>query len=168
MEKLYEKLSFEFENAVFSFQDVKYTALGGSYMVVSTYHIEFNYKDYLITSSQELGNSNMGKISVCLNHKIVPEFTIETIDHFTNLFLRRKNLLKIKCKREGFKRILYDAAESSKLNEIINKNSLEPKIYFERKGNIHYIKTDYSLQFEDKIGGLRALLNFYKIIIDHI
>ena len=168
MEKLYEKLSLEFENAVFRFQDIKYTGLGSTYMLVSTYDVEFYYKGYHIISSQELGNSNMGRIIVCLNNKIVPDFTIETIDHFTNLFLRSKSLLKIKCKRESFKKILFDAAVSSRLNEIINKNSLEPKIYTENKGNMHYIKTDYSLQFEDKIGGLRALLNFYKILIDHV
>ena len=83
MEKLYEKLSLEFENAVFRFQDIKYTGLGSTYMLVSTYDVEFYYKGYHIISSQELGNSNMGRIIVCLNNKIVPDFTIETIDHFT-------------------------------------------------------------------------------------
>ena len=168
MEKFYKDLSLEFKDSTFDFKDVKYMGNGGSYMIVSTYYIYVPYKNYMIETISELGNSNMGKISVCVNHNVIPNFKIDTIDHFTNLFLRRKNLLKVKCTTDSFKKILLEAAEFSNLNDVIRKNSLEPKIYNERNENLHYIKTDYSLQFEDKIGGLRALINFYKRIIDHL
>lgn len=82
-------LSQEFENATFEFEDVKYNGFGGSYMVVSTYNIDIPYKGYVISSTSELGNSNMGKISVCINHSFIPDFKMDTIDHFTNLFLRK-------------------------------------------------------------------------------
>lgn len=69
---------------------------------------------------------------------------------------------------EDFKLFLHYATESSNLEKIAKENTFEPKITSVKEKNIQFIKTQYSLQFEDKLGGLKALIEFHKLLIDKL
>lgn len=147
-------------------KDFKVSSLLGSFLPISQYTIEVKHKDYVIKIENELGNHNLGKVVLCLNQHSIPDFKITAIEHFFNLFLRRKNLLQINCKLLDFKQKLEDIVEQSNLNKIANTNSFEPTIRTYKEKNIQFIKTDYSLQFEDKIGAIDALIHFHKLLLD--
>lgn len=168
MVKYFKLLSEEFVESEFYYKDNQVAGSIGSYISITTYFLNIKYKGFLIEATNELGNFNLGKISISLNNNSIPEFKITAIDHFTNLFLRRKKLLKVKCKNKFFLNALNEFTIHSNLEKITKENSFEPNIFsLNERGNYH-VKTVYSLQLEDKMGALRALICFYKLVIDDI
>ena len=156
------------ENTDFYFEDKKVAGLSGSYISITTYFINIKHKNFLIRIVNELGNYNMGTVEVNLNQNYIPDFEITTRNHFINLFLRHKSMLKIKCDTSNYKQMLIEIASEARLEKITKENSFEPKIYTIKDKNSQYIKTEYSLQFEDKIGAIEALIDFYKLLIAKI
>lgn len=164
----YKALAESLADAEFRFEDKKVKGHLGSFLPITHYYINLNYKGYSIEAKNELGNFNMGTVSVDLKHHEIPDFKINATDHFTNLFLRRKNILKVKSNDSIFKEKLIEFSIESNLEKIAKENSFEPSIYPKHEIGKQLIITDYSLQLDDKIGALEAIINFYKRIIDSI
>ena len=63
----------------------------------------------------------------------------------------------------------------SRIKEIKNENNtwlffVKPKysVIKSKQKNLQFIKTDYSLQFENKVGAVEALIKFHQLLIDTI
>lgn len=145
--------------------DTKVTGHIGSFIGISKYQIELEHKNYLIEIDNELGNQNLGSVRMDLQGQHIPSFKISTRNHFLNLLTLKKEMLKISTNDSVFKSKIEQAIKHSKLEEIAQKNSFEPEISLKFMNSKPYLETNYSLQFEDKIGGLQAIVDFYKSII---
>ena len=167
LEKRIQELAEEF-GADLSFNNSKIWSGGiiGTSVPMTKFNLKVPYKNHEIEIVNELGNYNLGHITLNLNQRYIPDFEITAIEHIFNLFLRRKDLLKIKCKDASFKARIEQLSTETGLQDIARNNSFEPKIKAFKDKNLQFLHTDYSLQFDDKVGGLRALILFYQRIID--
>lgn len=142
--------------------DTKVAGNLGSFIAISKYQIEIEYQKYLIEIDNELGNYNLGVIRMDLQGQHLPYFKISTRNHFVNLLTRKNEMLKISAHDSIFKSKIEQAIKESKLEEIAQKSSFEPEITLKLIEDRPYLETNYSLQFDDKIGGLQAIVDFYK------
>ena len=168
MQNEYKALADSYENAIFSFNDFKVGGVGGSRMTISEYHIEIPYKNMIINVSNELGNHNLGKVDVTLSNCNFHSFEITSRNHFMSLFSRKKEMLKISCTNNTFKNTLQNTAIASGLEKIAKQNAFEPHIASNYTNGKWNVSTKYHLEFEDKIGALKALIDFHKLLIDSI
>lgn len=166
MEDVFKLISVE-EDAEFLLDNRKYAGGRGSNVHVSVYELKINYKNHLIFVRNELGNSNLGKIHCELKEFSIPIFEITNRSHFWRLFNRKSNILKIACENQVFSSQLQQILLDTKLEKIGQDNLFEPKIYNADDNGIMNLFCDYHLEFEDKEGALRALINFYKSLIDY-
>ena len=97
----------------------------------------------------------------------LPIFTITNINHLVNLFLRKKQILKVDCSNESFKHYLQNLLIETNLEKIAKDNLFEPKISSKIEGENLVIETIYHLEFEEKIEALKALIEFYKKLISY-
>lgn len=164
----YASLAASFKGAEFRYEDKKVKGHLGSFLPITHYYIHYTYKGYLIEAKNELGNFNLGTVTVDLKQNDLPDFKITATDQFTNLFLRRKNILKVQCKDSIYKSKLIEYSIASELEKIAKENSFEPTIYPKHNIGQQLMITSYSLQLEDKIGALKAIFNFYMHIIDDL
>lgn len=167
MKALYENISNKIENSTFSYSDYKVDGDGFSILPISIYSLVVDYKGSAICVENELGNHNIGKVELLLEGKRLPEFRITNTNHFVNIFLRRKIILKVECKNNLFKKFLEQKLTETGLEKLAKDNLFEPEIFnlFER--NKMKIVTKYHLQFEDKTGVIKPLISFYKSLIDY-
>lgn len=165
LEENIKSLCLEFD-ADLKIEEKKVSGRLGSFIPISTYFINKEYRGYSIEIKMELGNHNLCEMNLRMNQNYIPDFEITSIDHFMNLFLRKKNILSIKTKDRNYKEFLLQATIQSNLENIAKQNSFEPKIFSIKEKNIQFVKAVYSLQLDDKVGALRAMLEFYKLIID--
>ena len=163
LEDLAKKLEAEL-----SHEDIKVSGVVGSYVRISIYRLKIHYKGYELQVKFELGNHNMCEIKTVLDQKYIPDFEITSRNHFINLFLRKKNMLIVKSDDSNYKEFLLQSTFKSGLDSIAKENSFEPKIYAIKEKNIQHLNSEYSLQFEDKVGALESTINFYKLIIDNL
>lgn len=96
----------------------------------------------------------------------IPEFKIESRNHLQNLFSIKKKSFEVKCENQQFKSIVEEALEKSGMNQIAKDNLFEPTIKVENENGEQSINSEYHLQLKDKIGGAKALIDFYKILVD--
>ena len=162
MKPLFENLATELENTTFSYQDYYNPNLP-----MTIYSMETNYKGNSIRTKNEFGNHNLGNIDLILNDKKLPEFEVTSTNHFVNLFLRKKEMLTVESRNITFKKFVEKKLRESNLQQIAKENSFEPRI---TNKHIHFdshINTLYHLQFSDKIGAIKAIINFYKHLIEY-
>ncbi len=168
MQNEYKAVADSYENAIFSFNDFKVGGVGGSRMIISEYHIEIPHKSMIIKVSNELGNHNLGKVDLILNNCNFYNFEITSRNHFMSLFSRKKEMLNIECSNNIFKKTLQNIAITSGLEKVAKQNAFEPHITSNYTNGKWIISTKYHLEFEDKLGALKALIDFHKLIIDSI
>jgi hypothetical protein len=165
MDKELSKFCEQNAPAALWINDTKVAGHIGSFIAISKYRIELEHKNYLIEIDNELGNHNLGSVRMDLHGQHIPSFKISTRNHFLNLLTRKKEMLKISTNDYVFKSKIEQAIQESKLEEIAQKNSFEPEISLKSMNGQPYLETIYSLQFEDKIGGLQAIVDFYKLMV---
>jgi len=61
---------------------------------------------------------------------------------------------------------LEEALFESGMEEIAKENLFEPSIKIERIEGAQFVNTEYHLQLKDKIGAVKALIYFYKEIVN--
>ena len=166
MEEIFKLISIE-ENGEFILDGRKYSVGAGARITVSTYELTIPYKNYSISIRNELGNGNLGKIKAELRGFSIPIFEITSRSHFWRLFNRKSNLLKINCENTFFSKILQKILLDTGLEKISQDNLFEPRIYNFNTNGVMNLVCDYHLEFEDKEGVLRPLIQFYKSLIDY-
>ncbi|MFA7445943.1 MAG: hypothetical protein WCY89_08350 [Flavobacteriaceae bacterium] len=162
----YENISKEIENSKFSYSDYKVDSPGFSKIAASIYNLHVNYKEHIIYVKNELGHQNLGRVEVQLDKRL-PEFKISNTNHFVNLFLRKKNILKVTCKNHSFKKFLEQKLIELNLEKIAKESLFEPEIYNVFERNAMKIITTYHLQFDNKTAPIQPLVNLYKSLIDY-
>lgn len=142
-------------------------AAGGSRVPVSLYELLHEYKGHTIELVYELGNHNLARVEVNLGAVRLPFFLITNKSHFSRLFSSKGNILKVECKHPQFKKYLEEILISTGLEQIARDNLFEPRIETKTEKNEVKIIAGFYLGFEDKIGTILPLLDFYKQIIDY-
>ncbi len=167
MKKLFEELANEWENTTFSYEDFRVAGAGFSKQPITMYSLEMIYKGNYIRIKNDLGNHNTGNVELRIKEKLLPDFEVSGTNHFANLFLRRKELLKVTCGDIKFKKYLEKKLIDSNLEQVAKDNLFEPKITCKAEMLCSDITTLYHLEFSDKIGAIKAIVHFYKDLIDY-
>ncbi|WP_107039087.1 hypothetical protein [Brumimicrobium mesophilum] len=169
MIKDYEKLAAAYEGAQLQFKDDKIRcSLSGVVHSVSNVWITVPYKHHQIHIDNEYGISNTATVEMKVVNGFIPDFEIRNRSHFSILFSFNKSLFSIDCKNTQFKLKIEEALQISGIHQIAKENLFEPNIKLIKKEGIQFIHSEYHLQFGDKIGAAKALIEFYKMIIDTI
>ena len=169
MIKHYETLTATYGGALLQFNEDKINcSLSGVSHSISNVWITVPYKNHQIHIDNEYGISNSALVEMEIENGFIPAFTIDSRSHFQNLFSFKKKRFIVKCDNLQYKKILEGALITSGMDQISKDNLFEPTIKVENKNGVQFINTAHHLQFNDKIGGVKALIDFYKIIVDRL
>jgi hypothetical protein len=129
------------------------------------YIVKFLYKENEFTVLNSTGTSFCGEITCSFSSTTRPiKFKLNSISHFKNIFLRRKNRFKIKTKNENLEYFILKSQNMKKLNEISKKEAFDPTIICETNG-INKITTKYHLEFDDWTQVIEPIIGLYKELI---
>lgn len=167
MKHEFESIANLFDGSVFEYQEANVKLPNSSNMPIEKYKLKIPYMDNWIFIENEFGNHNMGHVELELKNANIPHFKVKSGNHFLNLIMRKKHLLKIDCADLTFKEHLATMLISSNLEEIAKRNTFEPEMRTEVSFNTIKIITDYHLEFNDKLGAIEALIELYKALINH-
>lgn len=167
MIKQYEILTECYEGAQLEHQESKVKVMGAEVTItISKFIISIPFKNHLIQLENEYGTSNSATVLMKIQKGFVPEFEIRSRSHLSNLFALKKRSFTVDSENAQIKSQLEKALVISGMEEVAKKNLFEPTIRAERINGAQFIKTDYHLQLKDKIGAAKALIDFYKKIVD--
>jgi hypothetical protein len=165
--KSYKILTDSYEDAKLHHDEFKVRIIGtGVFTTVSKFRINVPYKGHFIAVDNQFGNPVLGKVSMKIEKGIISEFEIHSRNHLKNLFVRKKKYFEIECSNDQFKKYLEEALFESGMEEIAKENLFEPSIKIERIEGAQFVNTEYHLQLKDKIGAVKALIYFYKEIVN--
>ncbi|PWH84711.1 hypothetical protein [Brumimicrobium oceani] len=169
MIKEYELLTAAYDGASIEHQEYKAKLLGtGVSVTMSRLMVSIPYNNHKITLINEYGASNTGTVEMEVLNGMLPDFEISSRNHLRNLFCMRKRYFSVKSKTVQNKLFLDEALGFSGMKDIAKENLFEPTIKTEIIDNSLFIKTEYHLHLKDKIGAAKALIDFYKSIIDRL
>lgn len=169
MIKQYETLTKSYDDAQLDHDESKVNVIGtGILITVSKFKLSVPYKRHLIVIHNEYGTNNSATVSMKIEKGFISEFEINSRNHLKNLFDRKKKYFEVDCSNNQFKISLEDALVISGMEAIVMKNLFEPTVQVERIDGVYFINTAYHLQLKDKIGAVKALIDFYKEIVDHL
>ena len=169
MIKEYEILSQVYEGAELEHTESKVRVMGTElFITIGKFVLTIPYKKHLIRIENEYGSSNPGRLEMKIEKGFVPEFEITSQSHLKNIFLIKKRRFVINCSDLPYKLLIEESLINSGMEAIARENLFEPYIRTEKKENSQYIITEYHLQLKDKIGGLKAMIQFYKNIVDDL
>lgn len=167
MLKQYEILTQLYEGAQLTDHEFEVKVMGtGVTITISEFIISIPYKNHLIQLENEYGRSNSATLSMKIEKGSVSDFKITSRSHLSNLFALKKRLFVVNSNNTQIKSQLEKALVASGMEGIAKENLFEPTIKAERINGVQFIKTDYHLQLKDKIGAAKALIDFYKNIVD--
>ncbi|RYM34242.1 hypothetical protein ERX46_09820 [Brumimicrobium glaciale] len=165
----YKVLTESFKGAQLQHQESKVKVIGtGVFITVSKFTVTVPYKNHHIVVFNEYGTSNVATVKMKIKKGFIPEFEITARNHWKNLFSRRKNYFDIACSNSQFKNYLQEELIKSGMEQIAKENLFEPTIKVERIVGAQCINTEYHLQLNDKIGAVKALIDFYTEIVDQL
>ncbi|SEC77507.1 hypothetical protein SAMN04489761_3541 [Tenacibaculum sp. MAR_2009_124] len=166
LENTFKKLS-EKENATFQMQK-GYVDLGDGARSPDIYfYLLVNYLDRVIVIKNRIGVSEVGRISC----DIFAErdslcFELNTRDHFTSLFLGKKNRFRMKTRNQNLKLFFKHSSSWKILKGIADKTAFIPSIYGENINGRFILTCEYNMEFKNKEKVLEPLLNLYKEFIN--
>lgn len=132
------------------------------------YRVYFNYEDCFIDIQIKTGLVNAARAEIRLSPNITPvKFEINSIDHFTNLFLRKKSRFKVKCKNKKFKNFLENKGLCS-FNQIMESQNFDPTFFTQKTDSTNKIVTEFSIIFQDWINVFEELITFFKLLINEL
>ena len=167
IEEYFIQLSKTLDNCKANVVHQKFASSPGAKVHISIYELFYVYKNHQIELVYELGNHDLAKVEVNLSSDRIPSFQITNNSHFSRLFFSKRNMLKVECKNPQFKKFLEEILITTGLEQIARDNLFEPRIVTEIIKNEHKIALGFYLGFEDKIGVVIPLLEFYKHLIDY-
>jgi hypothetical protein len=98
----------------------------------------------------------------------IPEFKFTTRSPFMTLFRGKMNRVQIKCDDSKLKDKIESNPHFIELKDFSAKFGFEP-FTFEKVKNLRYeMKTEYSLQFQERTQELPSLIQFHKALIDFV
>ncbi len=165
MFKTFFKGLAEKENGDFYFKD-KDVSLGlGVRSPNVTYVVKFEYKGCEFSVMNSTGRSYEGNITCKLpsSFQIIP-FEITNISHLKNLFLRKKNRLKIQSVNKNIAYFLEKSKDLKDLNVLALKDNYSPWIVSDVE--LRTIVCKYHLEFNDWTDVVEPTIALYKSLID--
>ncbi len=154
------------ENGKFYLHDKNISIGGGVRSPNIIYKLKFSYNNNNFIITYQVGNTNVGTIHCELSKSLKPiEFEINSISHLKNLFLRKKNRLKVKTSDENFSCFINNNHSFEALNQIASKENFSPYIY-SKLNNSWSIISEYHLEFSDWTQTVEPSIDFIKNIID--
>lgn len=163
----YKNLIASYDGAQMEHQESKVKVIGaGVSITVIKFKLSVPHKRHFIIIDNEYGTNNSATVKMKVDKGFIPEFKITARNHLKNLFARKKRYFEVESSNVQFKSYLEEVLLESGMDEIAKENLFEPTIQVERIDGSQYINTEYHLQIKDKIGAIKALIDFYKLIID--
>ena len=145
----------------------KVSATLGSVMTITTYSLNLIYNTQNINCVLEFGNSNMAEFPTEISiSRVIPDFTISTIDHFTRLFTFSKKIWKINCVDDLYKKQLTLFLNQSGLTPLEEKEAFEPTIAGLVNDRLLKLNIKYYLGFDQKEKSIGPAIEFFKIMIN--
>lgn len=140
----------------------------GVFITVSKFVLTIPYKNHLIRIENEYGTSQLGKLEMRIEKGFIPEFEVKSQSHLKNIFLIKKRRFLINCSDLQYKRLIEEWIVNSGMEAIAKENLFEPHVRLEKVKGAQYMITEYHLQLEDKMGGLKAMIQFYKQCVNNL
>lgn len=163
----YKLVADSYECAELQHKETKVKVSGTDmYMTVSKFVLTIPYKNHIIRIENEYGASNPGKLEMKLKKGFLPNFEVRSQSHLKNIFLIKKKRFVIDCSNLQYKLLIEEWIANSGMETIAKENLFEPHIRLEKREGSQSIVTEYHLQLKDKIGGLKAMVQFYKNCVD--
>lgn len=161
----FKKLA-EKENGKFLYHDNDISVGMGIRSPNVSYRVIFDYKKNPFTIINRTGTAYMGLISCELDRTLQPlEFEINNTSHIANLFLRRKNRLKLKSDNSNIKHFLRKNNSLKTLNEIAAKDNFSPIISC-KSGDLWKLEAKYHLEFDNWTEPVEPIIELFKELID--
>lgn len=132
------------------------------------YKIRLIYKEKHINFINKTGTQFYGLVSCDFPEKLKNlEFEITTRSHFTSLFVKNKERIKITTQSAKINSFLKQSSAFRELVQISNNTVFEPWILAKNIEEKYNITTKYSLQFSDWTQSIRPIIKFQKEFIDY-
>lgn len=164
IQTFFKKLA-EKEGGTFSYEDAKTQALDGVSRPYVTFRLQFQYKQHHFTIVNTTGTQFVAHMLCKLDKSIRPvDFELSAISHFKNLFLRRKQRLKVSSQNKNLLYFLEQNAALQALRSFGKKESFSPHMVCSSQA--YTIETKYHLEFDDWTGVLEPLIQLHKDLID--
>jgi hypothetical protein len=162
--KTFFKHLAEKENGIFQYEDSK-AYLGGTANPYVTFRLQFHYKGHHFQITNVTGTEYVGNFLCTLKSDLqVVDFEIDSISHFKNLFVRRKQRLRVTSKNENVVYFLEQNESLKQLREIGKEEKFSPRIICSSKDRT--IETQYHLEFDDWHQVIEPLIQLHKDVID--
>lgn len=155
------------ENCELISRDEKISLGKGAYMVETTHQFAFNYKQSEILVICSFGAHAMATIFTRLqkqSHRAT--FSITTRSHFSTLFSRNKNRIRINSEDSNLTHVIKENPSIKTLTEICRHAEFEPFITGKNEENNYIIRTTFQLIFPERESVMKPLIQFYKDMID--
>lgn len=167
MVEQYKLLTESFKGAQLQHHESKVKVIGtGVFVTVSEFKISVPYKKHIIVIENEYGNPVSGKVKMKIEKGLILDFKITAQSHLRNLFSIKKKWFIVDCNNTQFQFQLKESLIHSGMETIAKENLFEPNIYLESIEGEQFMFTVYHLQLKDKIGAVKALIEFYRKIVD--
>ena len=141
----------------------------GAKIPISIYTLTLSHKDVIIYLKYELGNYNLAEVKFRLYTKDkIPEFHLETKDHFSRLFSLKKTPWIVKSKSKAINVKMLQLIVNTGLAKIANDAAFEPKIAGLQINKEYNFTTKFYLGFDNKEETIAPILEFNKGVIDYL
>lgn len=140
----------------------------GSKLPISIHSLDLTHKEIPINITYEFGNSNLAEVKFEMYVQIkVPDFELETKDHFSRLFSFKKDPWKIKPLNSQLSVNIIGYLNSTGLTKMANDESFEPIMKGIFNAGIYEFNTKFYLGFNNKENSITPIIEFHKALIDH-
>ena len=164
IQKVFKELA-EKEGGTFSFEDANAISPKGVAMPYVTFLLKFEYKGHHFQIENSTGTQYVGHMICKLNNSLkIPDFQIDSISHFKNLFVWRKHRIKATSKSRNVLHFLEKNPALKELRSIGKNEKFSPQIICSSKNRT--IETKYHLEFDDWTSVLEPLIQLHKDLID--
>jgi hypothetical protein len=166
IEEKFEELAEKYEGR-YTFHEIEHRGPGLRKFSVEYYQLKLEYMACPIHIKFEFGNFNLAHVTCVLDAKrSFPDFQIERMGHFIQLFKRGKQPWKVHVKDPMLEQKLLHLLTASGLDEVARKTAFEPEISGKREAAEYTLNTRFYLGFDDKEHSAQPLIEFYRGVID--
>lgn len=123
------------------------------------------HRGRIIKLKYALADHNFATIQCYLDSGL-PELEIKSSSHYSRIFNKKKNILKVHCSNTKFKAYIEESLIQLGIEQIARNNLFEPCVVGKNITGEYSLITTYHLAFEEKQKELEPIINFYKRIID--
>ena len=156
-------------NGEYNVENINVRGKRFSRLPISTHHFNFTHLNTKLKVKYEFGNHNLAEIKFVLEDvNKIPDIQINAREHLFRLFSFNKKVWKFKSKSKADISLYEFLLNENGLTSIAKDFAFEPQIHGKWNKNKFEFYTFYSLAFENKENSLKPVIEFHKMIIEHL